>query len=526
MAAATAGSAVAAPADRQVPVRQHSALSFDTIGKRLAPASAARAQELTDVIFDADGTRQETLTTGSGTCVYLDQVYNYEDQAVCNHVVYGDNGEVYFFNLIPNGGTDTYVKGQKEGDKVTLTLPQTLMVHPSGAYAVNLDILKYGKQTYSPTDDKNSVTFTVAEDGTMTMDDLGSDYTLGYIYTDDNSFAGYSAFELTIAPFNETVAEIPADAEVEQWGLVTGQSGFLVDVAIDGDDIYFGGMFAEALPDAVIKGTIVTENGKSQVKVDNRQFLGLDYDSPCYLYFMTEGIDTEEEYEEPEFMADDYVFVFDYDVAEKMLTPVDEEIMWVAGLSDEYYYGIDEIRRIRLHYQDSFAGTPSAPYGLYYLTTDFGKNGFIFYIPAVSTTVTVLDPDYLYYRLYVNGELFTFSADLYELDEDMDLIPYDFGNDNIENYGGATRWVWLFEGGIETLGVQSVYKYEGTVTESTITTLTVGSGVANAVADKEVASESYFDLSGRQVSAPAEGFYIVKRTYTDGSVTTSKIIRK
>lgn len=494
--------------------------------ERPAVETASRTSVVTDVIYEAEGTVQSMLTTGTGSYVFMESLVYYEDETVSNHVVYGDNGDVYFYNLLPYAGTDTYVKGQIEGDQIVVELPQTLLVHPSGDYAVNLDILKFTNQTFAPTDEKNSVTFAIGEDGSLTLETLSADFALGYIYTNDDAFAGYSANALYLSPFDASLVELPEDAEPEQWGLVTGSTGYMIDVAIVGDDIYFGSVFPESFPDIWLKGTIVRDGDKTQVKLANRQFMGLDYDSPCYLYFMTEGIDTEDEYVEPEFMDFGYKYVFDFDETEKLLLPVDEEIMWVAGLSDEYYYAVDEISRVRIHYQDSFAGTPANPYGLYYLVTDFNKNGFIFYIPAVSTNITVLDPDCLYYRVYVNGEVFTFTPDLYELDEEMDLVPFAFGNDCIQNYGGATRWIWMFEGGIESLGVQSVYKYEGVETESEIVTMTIESGIEGTVTDRTVTSETYFDLTGRALSQPANGLYIVKRTFSDGSCETAKVISK
>lgn len=504
----------------------HRSFDKDNLPLREMKAPASRSSEVTDVIYEAEGTMQMTLTTATGTYVFMETLMYYENETVSNHIVYGEDGEVYFYNLLPYAGTDTYVKGQIEGDQVVVELPQTLLVHPSGNYAVNLDILKFSTDTYIPTEDKNSITFTIGEDQSLTLEELDDDFALGYIYTDNNDFAGYSVHELYITPFDETPVELPDDAEPEQWGLISGTTGYMIDVAIVGDEIYFGSVFPDYFPDSWIKGTIVRDDDKVQVKVANRQFLGIDYDYPCYLFFTTEGIDTDDEYEEPEFMDADYEFVFDFNEAEKLLTPVDEEIMWIVSDTDEFYMPYEEITRILIHYQEGFAGTPANPYNLYYLNTDFNKNGFIFYIPAVSYDYKVLDPDYLYYRVYVNGELFTFDAELYELDEDMDTIPYDFGNENIQNYGGPTRWIWMFEGGIETLGVQSVYKYDGVETVSENVSLTLESGIESAVAERNVISETYYDISGRIVATPGEGFYIVKRTFSDGSCETAKIINK
>lgn len=55
---------------------------------------------------------------------------------------------------------------------------------------------------------------------------------------------------------------------------------------------------------------------------------------------------------------------------------------------------------------------------------------------------------------------------------------------------------------------------------------TVVAGINNAVSDnKNVKSTSYFDLSGRSVETPANGLFIKKVTYTDGSVKSVKVMK-
>jgi hypothetical protein len=57
----------------------------------------------------------------------------------------------------------------------------------------------------------------------------------------------------------------------------------------------------------------------------------------------------------------------------------------------------------------------------------------------------------------------------------------------------------------------------------------VGTGevaISNVTADtKEVKSVSYYDVLGRQVNASTKGLVIVKTTYTDGSVSSSKVLK-
>lgn len=51
-------------------------------------------------------------------------------------------------------------------------------------------------------------------------------------------------------------------------------------------------------------------------------------------------------------------------------------------------------------------------------------------------------------------------------------------------------------------------------------------GISGATAEKEISSISYFDLSGRKVSAPVKGVYVKKTAYADGRVATEKTLVK
>ncbi len=108
-------------------------------------------------------------------------------------------------------------------------------------------------------------------------------------------------------------------------------------------------------------------------------------------------------------------------------------------------------------------------------------------------------------------------------------IPWSFENDSytiLKNYGSCRHAVYVFIEGITTIGVQSVYKYNGEETRSEIVTLNLDENSVKGVdADKTVKSVKYYDIAGRELSAPAEGLVIKRTTYTDGTTTTLKNIK-
>lgn len=51
-------------------------------------------------------------------------------------------------------------------------------------------------------------------------------------------------------------------------------------------------------------------------------------------------------------------------------------------------------------------------------------------------------------------------------------------------------------------------------------------GIDNATASKELKSVQYYDLSGRSVSKPANGVFVKKQVYGDGTTNVEKVILK
>lgn len=51
-------------------------------------------------------------------------------------------------------------------------------------------------------------------------------------------------------------------------------------------------------------------------------------------------------------------------------------------------------------------------------------------------------------------------------------------------------------------------------------------GIDGTLAEKKIRSINYFDLSGREVSAPVKGVYVKRTSYADGKVVTEKTLVK
>jgi hypothetical protein len=139
-----------------------------------------------------------------------------------------------------------------------------------------------------------------------------------------------------------------------------------------------------------------------------------------------------------------------------------------------------------------------------------------------------LDRDALFYRIYFEGEVFTFSHyDYWSLEEPTDEIGFDqivldeAGYADVYYYRG-TRYVYFyFEA--ENPGVQTIYREEDGTEHCSEIVYVDPASVGNITANRQVVSTTYTDLSGRQVVEPHNGLYIKTVNYSDGSRKTTKV---
>ena len=68
-------------------------------------------------------------------------------------------------------------------------------------------------------------------------------------------------------------------------------------------------------------------------------------------------------------------------------------------------------------------------------------------------------------------------------------------------------------------------KHEAYLAADARAKLNEGTGVEQIVNDREVANVRYINVAGQESDAPFKGVNIVVTTYTDGTTTTTKILK-
>lgn len=519
-----------------------------TVGHKASMRKApARLNSEEDVIIAPEGTKQDVTINGSGYYLYWGILLaSYANQDSPSNVVYGENNEVYICDILPNTGLGTYTKGTVNGDEVTIDLPQTLYYDSDYEQGYTLTMFTYEEwqevdengelvfdengeavmqATYVEDENPGSITFNIDADGKWTTSALdgSGDKLLGLaLYSEEETgWMGYGAFDLSITPFDGKLVEVPEDIEVSEnfWSFIAGDYGWTVSFAQGYDEIYFQGISSQ-FPEAWLMATVEYGDTEAIVSFPQNQYVGIYADS-YYIYTKYATYDGEVY----TLMPDDYQYELVWDYEENTLKAKDRDVYFIFNAAQDRVYYLEMFQNLSFLHQESFEGTPAAPNNLSfnYTMDDYGYDGFYFTVPSISTDGELLLTDNLYYVVYVDGEEWTCDADEYLIDESLTEIPWNFSAYYIYNYGGADREVDFFVEGISSVGVQSIYYYNGEETRSEIVTLSLDPSAVKAVdSDKEVAKVVYFDLAGRAVANPTNGLYIKRTTYTDGTTVSAK----
>ena len=456
--------------------------------------------------------------------------------------VYGDDGAVYVSNPIGGAATNTWMKGEMQGDKIVFPLPQAIFSQEGSdgtIYYCDLSILRYvstGDYSYEwqtegvPTE----WVIKINEDGTMESD-MEENLVLAMTYADDGSFAGYGSTDDKYSDFNFTKNELPEGVELEPWAFVYDNSGFICNVGIDGDNVYLMDYYTqiEGL-DAPIIGKIEGD----KVVFPSRQYLGVVRD--YVIFFFGGEITTDAEGNQVGILDENYTF--DYDPETRTLTSPNPEKLFVLNTNPDYMQYITYYTAPTLKYQPSqnIAVTPVNPIPTYFAPYEdaYGFGFFYYDLPLMSVNDDVLSPDLYFYNIFVDDE--PYAIDVYnedgEFEEEVYDVPFTMSWDGMYYNGTISHnWTYSFTG-FDTLGLQSFYIGGGEKHYSQKMTMNCETGEywyskpdetvkVESIQSASVVSNEYFDMTGRRVLNPAKGQILIKKAVmSDGSVMSSKVI--
>lgn len=460
-------------------------------------------------------------------------------------IVYCDNGDVYFKDMITIGGFGTYVKGTYADGKITVKLPQVVYADDSEfsdyfSYSLSLIDLEY-KETedglmvsFKHVDpEANVVTYTVSDDRSSLKLDLNPGLTLesatppaqcvAYIdnYGDWSNF-GTSVQELTRFEYDQVV--MPDNLPIEYWTLSSSTASRMVNVAFteDGKSIYIQN-FTELYPEGCIKGSIEGD----KVTFESPQYMGICEDYGLYVFMVAATIG-EEDYS----ILPSLTFTYDVEAKQLALNSPDDYLVISSDADDIMsYYEMYENPTLTQIDPTKINAAPKTPEVGYYIPyqDEYGWGALTWSIPAVNVNEVMLDTSRMYWHFLVNGEVYEITTEEYPgVEEDMVDIPYDYSDEDWDIMAyGQDHDIYFHVADAESFGCQSFYIGDNDVVyASEVCTFDV-SGVEEIAADDNAPVKAWFtDLLGRKVERPGQGIYILTEQLGDGSLRSSKIYRR
>lgn len=462
------------------------------------------------------------------------------------NIVVADDGSVYIKDPISNLVADSWLKGSKAvGDTVVFNLPQKLCIgETDGDNPETIDCLAYRMVPQTVTVDGALSTTYVLDTKTQTMKFVLRNDTLrmvgdgttilGLATATDGEWLGYGDYVNAISRVKDPLCMPAHPDEAKAYMLRYEQTADnfafkSVKVAFEDNDVYVGGLSSQ-LPDAWLKGRIAD----NKVVFDGTSYLGVDESLNAHLYFSPAGIETVYyDFGDGDPIAMDSLFlekqlVLDYDAAQKTIAGNGVMLINIgkAVLNNNEYFS-----NVSLAPLSDKPGVPTTPVieNFYPYEAEYNWGAVEATMPNCDMDGNYLNPDKLFYCLYLDNNKFTFTTDEYpEFESDVVYVPYTYDGTDIVQWGDI-RAIYFHRNDFERLGVQAVYidsddkHYESPIAwVNADGTTAIDSATTGDAAT--VVKTQYTDLLGRGVSRPTRGIYVKTEMLSDGSVRHSKVV--
>lgn len=451
-----------------------------------------------------------------------------------------DGDDVYLQNIITSYPYDTWIKGtiNEYRNAVVFENPQVYYEDLNGNlfYAS----LAYVDGNYDIHADTESDEFEMDWDdatGSFWSDDLEI-----CVVNEDGGVFSYN-WGYAYERFTDTLVVAPEGLEFKPYSL-RYENAYkyyvpeMVYIARDGNDFYFKGMSTKT-PDALVKGEMVGDS----IYIASGQYVGL-YNGQYYLYTKGAAYKGLDDNGYPIYTSKDYC-VMAYNEAEDSFYGPDGFLITLGKARNASYSQSFPTQTIKRFYE--VAATPATPdIRTWDVDMTYGiQTSMTYVVPVEDVEGNYINPDSLFYRFFVNGELFEFDRDWYPMFVDSVLV-----NSKFSDRGQTSRQrtdcdgsyhVIAFEHDfsltVDSIALQSVYFMGGEVRYSDYcvyvtadgskhTTPSGQTGIAAISCDnRQATAVKYFDLSGRQLVEPGKGICIKQTSFKDGTVQHQTIFR-
>lgn len=446
---------------------------------------------------------------------------------------------------------ESWIEGDIDGDVVTFKFPQLVdeeldeekPEYNVYGYALKLEFVIKDQETlegwYYATENQE-FKFRIEADGSLTpLENEGA--MIGYCNwveaeeeDEKSGWAWQASGDIisTMSPNTYEALQVPEDVTFDTWNLINGISARSIKIGVKDNTMYFKGLMNKSgMTDAVVTGTIDGD----KINVKDAQYLGEYWDNRTTAWFIPGKTMTDPEYGNYMEIADEMTFTWD---KEKKVIQSEGGAFCVSSVPDKIlYYTLCYNPYLTMPLDNPVVTAIPTPIltSFYDQDEEYGYDAEMYFdLPTIDVDKQILSTDRIYYEVFLDGDLFTFYDDEYELPEgmtEMTEVPYGYYSEDtydFDAYGNNHGFIFHTRG-FKTLGIRALYKGDDKTVYSDMLYApgySPSDGVDSINSDKTISSIRYYDLNGCVVVNPEPGIYIRRTVYTDGSATTSKVVRK
>lgn len=433
------------------------------------------------------------------------------------------DGKTWYFNGLTPGGNRDY-KGAKEswlvgtvdGDEVVIKAGQVLV--DNQAKKLYFEVV-HADETGAVTSFEPELRLSVGADGSLTSS--AADILGIYEDAETEEEAGFFGFfyNLDLKPMGELVCyDFPGDATVDTY-VLSGIDAYgaktqrFVGLSFQGDDFYIRGL-SSLSPDEVYQGTIAD----GTASIPSFQIVK---DADLY-YFRVAALTVDEDYNST--MLRNITFQMSPDRHTLTLSPTDA---YLCETSYDLSTYASTAKNVSITYYPG--DTPAKPATPQINDWDKLNDALIFNVPTNDVDGNFINPDLLAYRIYADGNRYTFTtADYERFFYDTDELRFSFTDNFDVSSNGTQKIIYFHNLDAKQLQVESVYTVNGDARVSDRATYNLEETTVGSVTDARVPIATYYtSLQGMRLSAPVRGSLVLKTTvYADGSRQTVKEMAK
>lgn len=530
---------------------------------KLTPGTVIQRAAKHPISETPEGTLQQYSLS---TSYYDSQMDEWVNRSSIQSEIVIDGSDFYIKNICTTYQYNSWIHGELSADHKTVTFEnmQPYYENANGdLFYISLAYVAPGDTTGNVRADTESDEFVFNYDeatGTLTSawDSKNEDNGLCVVNEDGGVFAYNTFYEYE--PFNDVLVTAPAGLTYKPYSLRHASNDnyyvpTMIYIAQDGNDYYFRGL-SQHTPNTLVKGTY--DSAKDSIIIQNGQYVGLyEGNISYYLYLKGATYKSLDENGFPIYSSKDYATL----KIHKAVLANDRDgfdgpdgILITLGKARNASYTESfpkqEIREFR-----EVAAKPKTPYVVSWNYDDqySTPSGINYVVPVEDTNSNYINPDSLYYRLFLDGKEFRFTKDQYPAFLDEIYVNSKFSDRGLSTTNGKQRtdcsgsWhVMGFDHNMaipKTISIQSVYRMAGKETFSDVSTFDVATKTStttpadqfsfttgikniNTVDNSDVVSVKYYDLSGRELAQPESGIVIQRTQYSNGTNKAVKVIVK